>query len=208
MNSYCSDPLPWRGSQLNANGDKTSDKIINEFEYCDNPEWYATVTISWGELREWGFIDWDDDSWTWNAYSDEQKHRLIEKMDGRFWQREIGIMPPGDWKRRFLAKLNEIQPKYNLLYKQLEYSPDPLADSSERYKRRHIFSDFPATMLGGDNQDYASTGDDEESERIVDGNITDNARNFKTNYQDVDAMMLDELDVCFSSLLTVAVAGW
>jgi hypothetical protein len=35
------------------------------------------------------------------------------------------------------------------------------------YKSRNIYSDFPQTLLAGHNQDYASSGNDSEYEKII-----------------------------------------
>lgn len=50
--------------------------------------------------------------------------------------------------------------------------------NDEYYKSRNIFSDFPQTSLAGRNQDYASTGNDTEYERI---NETQGSRNINAD---------------------------
>lgn len=186
-------------------------KPFQHIEFDDDAapdEYYNQITVTWGELRDYGFIDWDDPSWHWDFYDVDQFQRMQKKFDGRWWTREIGIIPPGDWKRRFIGKLNELAPKYKLIYDRLKTQPDPLALSDERYKERHVFSEYPATQLGGDNQDYASTGDDRQYERIMDGNITDTANDYYDRYRDADAAMMDELEVLFSSIVTAEIGGF
>lgn len=51
-------------------------------------------------------------------------------------------------------------------------------NNDEYFKGRNIFSDFPQTQLQGSNQDYASTGTDNEYERI-----NENSKNTQTTTQ-------------------------
>ena len=73
----------------------------------------------------------------------------------------------------------------------------------EWYKSRNIFSDFPQTQLGG-NSDYASTGNDTEYERIRRADILETIERLK-DYQDVDALVLDNIEQMFSCLVSVSV---
>ena len=59
------------------------------------PEFHAVMTVSLGELVEGGFVDWDDASWHWDSYDDAQYHRLCAKIEAHYWDREIGVLPPG-----------------------------------------------------------------------------------------------------------------
>ena len=170
-------------------------------------DYHGVVSVQFGELVEVGFIDLVADDWAYDAYSEEQRARLNEKITNRFYFREIGIVPPGRWKREFLRKLNEIMPKYKLLYKALDDGVNVLADSDEYGKSRDIFSEFPATMLG-DNQDYASNGRDRQYERVRLAPTVDAFEAVRSRYADVDVMILDELEVLFSSLLTVSMSGY
>lgn len=182
---------------------------MKPYQRCVYPdEYYAAVTISLGELIDLGFVDWSDDSWHWDAYNDEQYDRICNKIEGRYWDREIGIIPPGAWQRRFVSKMNEIMPKYKLMYEALEDEPDILSDGTGYGKSRSIYSDFPATRLGGDNQDYASNGTDRQYEDVHQGQFTEMWTDFARNYNDVDVLILDELEVLFSSLFTSSIGGF
>lgn len=170
-------------------------------------DYHSVITIQLIELINDGVIDFASDYWDFDFYDKEQRDRLYQKVVGRFGYREIGILPIRKWHDRFIATLNEIMPKYKPLYKALEDGYTPLQDGSEYGKSRSIFSDFPQTMLG-DNEDYASNGTDREYETIRQGNFIDTAENIANRYNDVDVLILNDLDKLFSSLFTVNINGW
>lgn len=184
---------------------------IQKYEFDDEVTWdrdfHAVVTVTLGELVYDGWIDWDDDSWHWDAYDDEQYNRLNEKIEARYWDREIGILPPGEWKRRFIGKLNEVMPKYKLLYDKVKDGLDIWQESDEYHKERSVDSEYPQTQLRG-TEDYASSGGDMEYETIKDGDMLDKIRKFQQYYVDVDVMILDELEPLFSSLYSVSMNGF
>lgn len=183
--------------------------IVPDFvtDYSSESEFHSVVTIQLGELIKAGVVDFSDDSWKWDAYSDEQYERLCKKIENRFYYREISIIPVGHWKREYLRKMNEIMPKYKLLYAKLDAGINILQDSNKYGKSRQIFSDFPETMLG-DNSDYASNGNDREYEDIQDGATLDKIADFVERYNDVDVSILNEIETLFSCLLTVSMNGF
>lgn len=166
-------------------------------------EFHDSDSVELGELIEVGWFDLSDKvTWNWPKYNDEQDERLREKINNRFWSRGIGVLPPGLWKRQFLELMAEIMPKYIYMYKVLDEDGNIPGHENEWYKSRNIFSDFPQTQLGG-NSDYASTGNDTEYERIRRADVLDTIDRLK-DYRDVDAMILDELEQMFSSLISVS----
>lgn len=167
-------------------------------------EYHDVVTVEFGELVEGGFIDLSDkEAWPWPMYSEEQDSRLREKISNHFWNREIGAVPPGIWKRQFLAKMNEIMPKYIFMYRTLAEDGNIAGHEGEWYKSRNIFSDFPQTQLGG-NSDYASTGNDTEYERIRRADVLETMERLK-GYRDPDELILEDLEEVFSCLITVSI---
>lgn len=174
-----------------------------------NDERYDYMTITLGEWYEMRFYrPLEDDSWRFDAYSDEQYTRLCTKFLNRFYDREVSNTVPNRWKRAYLRKLNEIMPKYKLLYARVEQGVNPLQDSREREKSRDIFSDFPETMLSG-NSDYASTGNDREADVLREGNAAELLTQFAREWRDVDAMILDDLErTLFTSLIVPTVPLW
>lgn len=170
------------------------------------PEWHSVNTIKLGELYNWGWFNPDEEDWVWDYYTEEQYTRVCTKILARYSDREIGILPPGEWKRSYLRKLNEIMPKYKLLYAAAD-DLDILQTERTYTKDRTIYSDFPQTQLAG-MQDYASTGTDHEAETLHEGDAMDRLIDAAERYRDIDVMILDELEVLFSSLVSVSINAW
>lgn len=170
----------------------------------DSPaEYFDGSTITYAELEEAGFIDWDADAWHVDWYDAATKTRLVGKIRARYSNRNIGVLPPYQWRRELVRKLNEIMPKYNMMYKALETAS--ILDMSDTYsKGRNIYSDFPQTQLRGASEDYASTGTDTESETVQRRPMWESLENIKS-IQDVDAYVLDELEFAFSALMVVQI---
>ena len=181
---------------------------FNDFPCIDRDSRYDYMTITLGEWYEMGFYDPSDDSWRFDAYDDAQYERLCEKFLDRYYYREVSIPLPAQWKRAYLRKLNEIMPKYKLLYARVEQGVNPLQEYRDREKSRDIFSDFPETMLSG-NSDYASTGNDRESDMLREGNTTELLTQFARDWQDVDVLVLNELEhVLFTGIMVPTVPLW
>ena len=173
----------------------------------DFRDFHAVVSIQLCELIDAGFFDLTREDWDFGPkYSAEQHVQLCKKITDHYYYREISLIPPGIWKREFLRKLNEIMPKYMILYKVADEGVQ-LGTESEYYKSRNIFSDFPQTSLAGRNQDYASTGNDTEYERIKQLDPIELADRLRT-YNDVDLMIVNELESLFSCMFTVNINGF
>lgn len=170
-------------------------------------DYHAVVSIQLCELADVGFFDLARSDWDFGPkYSEEQHKQLCEKITNHFWFREISIVPPGIWKHEFLRKLNEIMPKYMIMYKTLDDGV-LLGTESEYYKSRNVFSDFPQTSLQGNSQDYASTGNDVEYEKVKQLDPIELENRLEV-YNDVDLAIINEIDSLFSCLLTVNVNGF
>lgn len=183
---------------------------IRPYPYSEDsyPDYHAVVSIQLIELINDGVVDFNEPEWDYDYYSKDQRDRVYEKVVGRFGYREIGIIPIKEWHARFIALLNEIMPKYKPLYEALEKGVDITQVGGEYNKTRDIYSDFPQTMLSGDNQDYASTGQDHEHETIHTGAWVDVAEAIDTRYNDVDVMILNKLERMFTPLITVNMNGY
>ena len=178
------------------------------FPCVDRDARYDYMTITLGEWYELGFYTPSDDSWRFDAYDDAQYERLCNKFLDRYYYREVSIPLPAQWKRAYLRKLNEIMPKYKLLYARVEQGVNPLQESRDREKSRDVFSDFPETMLSG-NSDYASTGNDRESDMLREGNAAQLSTQFASDWQDVDVLILNELEhVLFTGIMVPTVPLW
>lgn len=176
------------------------------WDTCSHPDYHAIVSVQICDLSNDGFFDLSRSDWDFQKYTTDQHARLCRKITEHFWFREIALIPPGRWKHEFLRTMNEIMPKYIYFYKALDSGMN-LGSSSEFYKSRNIFSDFPQTNLAGDNQDYASTGNDVEYERIKYEDIIELAARLK-DYNDVDRAIIDEIEPLFSCLFSLNVNGY
>lgn len=170
-------------------------------------EYHNAITITWGELRDAGIIDWSSSMFAWDYYDDEQKLRLEKMMDGRFWFREISAIPPEVWRMQFIEKLNEAMAVAKLMYKILDERPNVLTQLDEYHKSRSIGSDFPATLLNGSGGDYASDGRDYEYETVRDGDLI-TAMAALQQFRHPDIYVLDKLEACFTNLVSLNVNGF
>lgn len=179
---------------------------------------HAVITIPLYELIDTGWVKWYtrtdsngaisiNSDWAWDYYDKDQYVRVCDKFNARFMWDEISILPPLRWKQQLIRRFNEIMPKYKKIYDAINNGVDPLQVSSQYGKSRNIFSEFPETILSG-NSDYVSTGTDREHELINQGDVLDKFREIGTNFVAVDAMILDEMEVMFTSLYTANMNGW
>ena len=181
--------------------------IPDNWDVSPRPDYHSIVSVQLCELANDGFFDLTRPDWDFGPkYSAEQHAQLCSKITDHFWFREIALTPPGIWKREFLRKLNEIMPKYMPWYKAID-DDIVLGTESEYYKSRHIFSDFPQTALQGNTQDYASTGNDVEYERIKQLDPLELGKRLQA-YDDVDLAIINEIDSLFSCLISVNVNGY
>lgn len=182
--------------------------LFNTGSYLDDlyhgmqPEYHDVISISLGELLENGDIDWTREDCHWDAYSDEQYDRVCEKINNRYYTRNIACLPFNRWKRELLRKINETMPKLKPLYNALEKNSEILLNDTDTYgKNRNIYSDLPATQLQ-ENADYASNATDTQFETIVNGNYLEKVAQITTQYNDIDVILLDSIQSCFSCILT------
>lgn len=182
---------------------------LSEFDLPDmQDEYYSVMSVQLGELIDNDLFDWEnDETLVWDYYSEAQYTSVCTKFCERFYYRDIGILPYGQWRKEYVRLMNEIMPKYKILYAAIDEGQDILADSDTYGKERIIDSDFPATMLG-DNQDFASYGKDREFETIVRGDFIGKTESIVKRYNDIDVLILNELETLFSSLFTVNINGF
>lgn len=166
------------------------------------PDFHAVVSVTLGELIDGGWVDWTDPTWQWDSFDTQQYQRVCKKFNDHFWDREIGVLPPGSWKREVIRKFNEIMPKYKPIYEALKNGQDILQATGTYGKERQIFSEFPATQIAPQNQDYASNANDKQFENITDGDWIDKLAQLKT-YNDVDLMIINDMDTMFSCFISV-----
>ena len=173
-------------------------------EPCD--DFHAITTITLGELLTGGGVDWTQPEWSWrdDAYNDAQYARCCRKIENRYYDRELGVMPPSRWRRHLMRLISEFMPVLKPLYQLADGNPGMfLTDADTWHKTRTVFSDFPATQLQP-SQDYASNATDTQYETIVNGNYIDKIKAIRQgDYVDIDVLLLEHLEECFSPLWTV-----
>lgn len=174
-----------------------------DFDTRSGYDFHSVATIQLCELYDCGWFDLTDDSWNFPKYNNAQHERLCAKILEHYYYRELALTPPGVWKREFLRKMNEIMPKYIVLYKAIDEAPQLIGAKSEYFKSRNIYSEFPQTMLSG-NSDYASSGNDNEYERIYQLDILDLAERIRS-YDDVDLMIIEDIESLFSCFFTIGI---
>lgn len=174
--------------------------------YKDQEDFHSPVTISLGELIRDGVVVWGEPEWMWDYYDIKQYWRVSEKIENHYWDRQIGVLPPGSWRREFVRTMNEIMPKYKLAYKALEDQNSILVNEDRYGKERRVGSDFPATLISPRNQDYASDASDREYEDVVQGNTLDQLAKL-SEYDDIDLQIVERVDRLFTSLITVNMNG-
>lgn len=170
-------------------------------------DYHSPISVTLQELIDCGFVDWSRPEWKWDAYDDEQYARVCSKFDARYGPQSVGILPLAEWRRQVVRKFNEAMPKYRYLYARLADGFDPFQSSDTWGKSREVYSDFPATLLGSENEDYAAHATDRQDERVTVGDVYERYVDLAERLTDVDVMLLDEMDVLFSSLITVSVNG-
>lgn len=177
---------------------------LPEYELLE--QFNAVDTLTLGELIEGKFFDLSREDWQYDYYSIEQRDRLNSKIVAHYYYREISTTTLKHWKMEFLRTMNEIMPKYKLVYEMVESGLSPIQIEDRYTKYRNIYSDFPQTMLSGINQDYASNGHDYEGETIVNGSVS-MLQDFVNGYKDVDALIIDELESLFSPFISMNMNG-
>lgn len=190
---------------------ETSDMISPFVPGETVPDYHAVTTITLGELLVPGGIDWTSPQWSWrdDAYNDAQYSRCCAKIENRYYDRELGVMPPGRWRRHLLRLIAEIMPVLKPLYELADGNPGIfMSDADTWHKARTVFSDFPATQLVT-GQDYASNATDMEYETVTNGNYMDKVKAIRQgDYVDIDVLLLEHINVCFSPLWTVAINNY
>ena len=174
-------------------------------------DYHAVVTITFGELLTSGGVDWTQPQWSWrdDAYNDAQYERCCKKIENRYYDRELGVMPPGRWRRHFMRLISEFMPVLKPLYSLANGNPGIfLTDTDTWHKMRSVYSDFPATQLAT-NQDYATNATDTQYETVTNGNFIDKIKAIRQgDYVDIDVLLLEHLEECFSPLWTVNINNY
>lgn len=191
----------------------TMQNDIDYYQPCESrDDFHGVMTYTFGELLDVpDGVDWDNAAWSWRdvAYDDAQYARCCKKIENRFYDRELGVLPASRWKRHFLRLIAEIMPTLKPLYAAVDgNSGVMLSDMDTWHKMRTVFSDFPATQLT-ESQDYASNATDNQYETIANGDFMTKVNRIRNgDYVDIDVLLLEHLETCFSPLWTVNINNY
>lgn len=178
------------------------------------PRPYKHVPPTLGELIEDGFEpfavdDWNDLGWYQtdaekkeSTFTSDQQKRFETKFLRRYKPRAIGLYPPEVWRDEMVRILGEVLPKYKTLFKLLDQGIDPLSVKDTYGKNRSVYSVFPATQIDASKNDYARDARDNEFETFELGDFINKVLELAKDYRDADALLLNELEGTFDSVLT------
>lgn len=172
------------------------------FDTSEPNEYHDVTTVTLRELMDCDIVTrelFEDSRIAW--LDDTIRDRVWDKFVMRFEWKEIGILPILKWMHRLIGKLAEIMPKYNPMYEAIAKGQSYLVDGDEWHKGRDIHSEFPQTALGGSDVDYASYGTDTEHETLHYRDMLEYAGMIQ-RYNDVDALILNELEPLFMCLMS------
>lgn len=173
----------------------------------DDHDYHSPISLTLNELESSGYLDLEEVEWDY--YDDEQRSRIVSMIRGRYGDASISALPVTRWVRMFTNRLNELMYTYKPLYERIDEDDfDWFRDVDEYTKGRSIYSDFPQTLLNGENQDYATNGNDNEAERIITGSNMNKYLDFTNKVRSIDVIIVDGVDSFFSSLITVNVNGF
>ena len=126
-------------------------------------------TLVFGELLETGY-DWGRDEWESYTVDEETlkwlRPRINEKIERKFWFREIGIDPIKRWQSLFIYTINETLDELGPLYKLIKNGLDLLDTGINESKEITVNSDFPQARLKMTQEDYASNSLEHSKQNI------------------------------------------
>lgn len=157
-------------------------------------------------------------------FDEAYRETLCRKIIMHYYTREIGLESVGLWKLKLNAKMNEIMPYYNNLYKlkineanifgNVDITKTYTKDNTGDGTSRNMYSDTPQGSLQNvDNETYLTNAskniskaksNEQYSERVqgMNGKYTyiELINLYKTTVIDVDMMIIDELNELFIGL--------
>ena len=176
------------------------------YNECPNtPEYHALLSIQLGQLIQGGNFKWNEAplNAAFSALNPEDKTRLQNMFNEKFYWREISITPPGQWRQMLIYKIKyELVPKYKPVYEALRNGDiDALHAGDEYFKERIMHSDFPETMLANTgNEVYVSYGDDKEHQKIQMGDGQEILMRYYNTFINIDTAFMRELEIFFTDI--------
>lgn len=179
-------------SQLNL-----EDKTYTDF--------HSRNTIIFGSLLESGF-DWGRNDWSAYNISEEAmialRPRINEKVEDRFFFRELGMLPPGAFKKHLKSRLSEAVAKHGVLYQKIFDGLDFADVNFEEMKYRQINSEYPQAQLMPKQEDYASNAIEHAYDKKLNEKRFATFQNFYQSIEEPDGQVLKDIELCFSQLLS------
>ena len=148
-------------------------------------------------------------------YDEEYRPVLESNILRHYYFSEIGAETYGQWKVMLHARLIEIMPKYNAMYKATLLDFDPLLDTNYRkegYRKEHGINENANvhTDITSRNDDFSTTNNTTRTDNLKEiGNTTASGKSTATNgttdkYSDTPQGSLQWIDVTNNSYLTNA----
>lgn len=186
------------------NVDNYRDQVILQKDK-DYTDFHSKNTIVFGSLIEDGW-DWGRNDWKAYNVSPEAmalvRPRINEKIEDRYFTRELGQLPVSAFKRNLKSRLQDAIAQYGWVYEEAFKGLDFSATEIERFKQRETRSDYPQSLLQVDNKDYLTWGEDEEYEKTLSKSSLPLLMQFYSSMTEPDAKIIEAVEICFSQLLS------
>lgn len=181
-----------------------NDQVIKQKDK-DYTDWHSKNTIIFGSLIEDGW-DWGGNDWKAYNVSPEAmalvRPRINEKIEDRFFYRELGRLPISAFKRGLKSRIQDAVSKYGWVYEEAFKGLDFSAGEIEKLKQRETRSDYPQSLLQVEEKDYLTWGEDQQYEKIITKNNLPLLMEFYRTMAEPDAKILEDIEICFSQLLS------
>lgn len=168
--------------------------------YDEFRDYHANNTIQLCELINAGFPLLNDEN-----SGNEDKERINQVATRHYYYREIGGSPwafKNQYNRILYEEYSKLEPLYDLLK---QGKLDIRQGDQQEFKSRTIHSDYPASQIQTDGQDYASGADDHEDKTDRKLSVLDAYERYADlldKYDNLDNRIVKELGNAFSMILT------
>lgn len=163
---------------------------------------YSGITL--GELLQTGW-EWGYESYQPYTMSEDcvkwLRPRINNKINNRFYFRDLGVSPVGYWKKLFQSRLIEILDDLGPLYMQVFKELDILDGGMIREKTMVLDSDFPQARINPVQKDYASDSTETFNEKVSKIPQLDQMIKYQQQYLELDQLVLDHVGICFSNFI-------
>lgn len=188
---------------LKFNLENYKDQIdLKDKDYVD---FHSKGTIVFGSLIEDGW-DWGRNDWQAYNVSPEAmailRPRINEKIEDRYFYRELGILPPAHFKRNLKSRLQDSVSAYGYLYEEVFKGLDFTSGDIEKLKQRETKSDYPQALLQTEAKDYLTSAEEEQYEKVITRNNLHLFMEFNEKTAEPDAKIIADLEICFSQIFS------